>query len=713
LATAALAAEPADEASPAGANTDAQGIELFEQKIRPVLVERCYQCHSADAEEIQSNLVLDSRESVRRGGDTAPAVVPGKPEESLLLEAIRYQGLEMPPDGKLPDRVIADFERWIALGAPDPRDESTSATERPAIDVEAGKSHWAFQPPERHEPPAVQNAAWVQRPIDAFLLARLEEAGLEPSPVADRRTLIRRVTFDLIGLPPTPQEVDDFVNDASPDAYERVVARLLDSPHYGERWARLWLDIARYAEDQAHIVGDDKSLFYPNAYLYRDWVIEAFNHDMPYDLFLRLQLAADLMEDRSEADQVALGFIGLGPKYYSRRSKEVMAEEWSDRVDTVTRGLLGLTVACARCHDHKYDPIPTEDYYALAGVFASTEMFNKPLDDQREKKDNGQAEKPEDSLHIVRDDDKPVDLHVFVRGNVKQEGPLAPRHFLHVLADDEPQPLQNGSGRLDLAEAIADPENPLTARVIVNRIWGQNFGRPLVGTPSNFGKLGDEPTHPELLDDLAVRFIESGWSLKWLQKEIVLSAAYRQQSHERADQRKVDPTNRLLGRMNRKRLDVERWRDAMLSASGRLEAAVGGESIRPDDPDARRRTVYSHVSRLDLNSMLAKFDFPDPNAHAARRNLTTTPLQKLFVLNHPLMDQLATALARRVCDTCDAHGERIDRAYMLLYSRPASDQERALGLEYLQADSNDEDARQRWVQYAQVLLAANETLVLD
>jgi hypothetical protein len=405
-----------------------------------------------------------------------------------------------------------------------------------------------------------------------------------------------------------------------------------------------------------------------------------------------------------------LGFIGLGPKYYRRNAPEVMAEEWEDRVDTVTRGLLGLTVACARCHHHKYDPIPTEDYYALAGVFAGTEMFNRPFSDEAETNKDGQAKKPEEALHILRDKD-PRDLNVMIRGDVNNTGPVVPRRFVTVLCETEPALFQNGAGRLDLAEAIADENNPLTARVIVNRVWAQHFGTGLVGTPSNFGALGEPPTHPELLDDLAVRFMENGWSLKWLHREIVLSAAYRQSSHIDAAKESVNPANRLLWRMNRKRLAIETWRDAILAVAGRLDPTVGGASINPADPEQTRRTVYSEISRLEVNRLLALFDFPDPNVHSAGRVETTTPLQKLFVLNSPFMIRQAQALVERLDREADTSPHaRIDRAYQLLYGRAASDRELQLALAFV---GDEESQGERWTQYVHALLAANELLVID
>ncbi|HEX5104522.1 MAG TPA: DUF1549 domain-containing protein, partial [Pirellulaceae bacterium] len=463
----------------AAAEDSADGVEFFEKKIRPVLVEKCYKCHSAGAEKLEGKLHLDSREGSRKGGETGSAVVPGDAEASLLLKAIRYEDIEMPPSGKLPAEVIADFERWINAGAVDPREDAGAPPAAKQIDFAAGRQFWSFQPPRFHDLPAVSRPEWLSRKSDAFVLAKLDAAGLTPAEAADRRTWLRRVTLDLTGLPPTPEDAAAFETDPSPDAHERVVDRLLAAPQHGERVARMWLDLARFAEDQAHIVGNDASLTYPNAYLYRDWVIGAINRDLPYDEFVRLQLAADLVEGDESPNVPALGLLGLGPKYYSRRSLAVMSDEWEDRVDIVGRGLLGLTVACARCHDHKFDPIGTEDYYALAGIFASTAMFNKPLRDDVEKAgdkkdgedkefENGQklaaeAKNPKDALHVVREG-SPTDLNVFIRGNVENKGPLVPRHFLRVLCGGEPAAFASGSGRRELAEAIASPENPLTAR---------------------------------------------------------------------------------------------------------------------------------------------------------------------------------------------------------------------------------------------------------
>lgn len=560
--------------------------------------------------------------------------------------------------------------------------------------------------------------------VDFFILARLEAAGLEPARPANRETWIRRVTFDLTGLPPSPEEIAEFLRDDSPGAYERVVDRLLASPREGEHWARVWLDVARYAEDQAHIVGSDKSLFYPNAWMYRDWVVRAFNGDMPYDRFVALQLAADFIEPQSDGsgnnpvpeDLVALGFLGLGPKYYDRGNPEVMADEWEDRIDVVMRGLMGLTVACARCHDHKYDPISTEDYYALAGVFASTRMYNRPLDEARKTKKDGQAESPSDAMHIVREGE-PHNLHVFIRGDVNQKGPEVERRFLSKFSRDGAGPFEKGSGRFELAQRIVDPANPLTARVIVNRVWGAWFGRPLVATPSNFGTLGERPTHPELLDDLAVRFIEHGWSLHWLHREIALSATYRQSSIGSDLAQAIDPSNQLLSRMPRRRLEVEAWRDGVLAVAGALDLRLGGPSFDVSDPASRRRTLYGEVSRFRLEPMLALFDFPDPNVHAARRVHTTTPLQKLFVLNGPFLARAGELFAKRILADVDASRgaeARIRRAWTLAFGRSPEPEELRLALEFLASGENGEMTEaKRWEAFAHGLIAANELLFVD
>ena len=702
---------------------EAEKIEFFEKKIRPVLVERCYKCHSAESDKAEGGLRLDTRAAIRQGGESGRAVVPGEPAASLILEALRHESFEMPPDARLPRGVVADFETWIEQGAADPREDSGSLAatdEHDKIDFAKARQFWAFQPPQPHVAPSVQDQQWPRVKLDHFTLAAMESQGLSPAAEADRGTLARRVHYDLIGLPPTPEQLQAFLDDDEATAYESLVDRLLSSPQFGEKWARLWLDIARFAEDQAHIVGNNKSLFFPNAYLYRDWLIGALNDDLPYDEFIRRQLAADMMNDLPAGELAALGFIGLGPKYYRRNDPEVMADEWEDRVDTISRGLLGLTVACARCHDHKYDPIATEDYYALAGVFASTEMYNAPLgaegknQDKREQDKKDKDKAPQAAMHIVREG-KAKNIKVHIRGNVKTQGDEVPRGFLQVFCRDheQRQAFTQGSGRLELADAIVHRDNPVAARVIVNRVWGQLFGQHLVATPSNFGALGERPTHPELLDDLTVRFMEEGWSLKKLIREIVLSATYRQSSIASAKSLEFDPDNVYLSRMNRRRLPVESWRDGVLSVAGKLTIEVGGPSIDIDDPEQTRRTIYSKVSRFELNPMLSTFDFPDPNVHAAQRAETTTALQGLFHLNSPFIVAHSENLAQRIADQgSDDLARQIDFTYHLLFARPPADDERELATAFLAVDDGQQRA-QRWRQYTQLLLISNEMLYLD
>jgi hypothetical protein len=572
--------------------------------------------------------------------------------------------------------------------------------------------------------PRVSNPRWPQRRIDHFILAQLDTHGLAPAFEAGRRTLIRRVFFDLSGLPPTPSEVDRFLGDARPDAFARLVERLLDSPQFGEHLASLWLPLARYAEDQAHQVGDDTKYFYPNAWQYRAWVIGAFNRDLPYDQFLALQLAADRLEGIRSPNLAALGLLGLGPKYYNRDRLDVQADEWEDRVDTVSRAMLGLTVACARCHDHKFDPITMEDYYALAGVFASTRMVNRRPDGGSEKNEAQSTNMSPATLHVVEDSSTAQDLAIFLRGNVERKGPVVPRRFLSVLSPEEPHAFHEGSGREELARAIADPANPLTSRVMVNRVWGHFFGKPLVPTPSNFGHSGQPPTHPALLDDLAHRFVEHGWSIKWLVRELVLSATYRQESRARAPEgthpaasaaalaEDADPANEWLGRMNRRRLSVEQWRDTLLFLSGELDPQVTGPSLELDEPRNLRRTVYARISRLKLNDLLMQFDYPDANVHAEKRNTTTTAMQKLFALNSPFMLQRAKALAARLThDDTLTDALRIQRAYQHLFAREPSREETQLALDFLRKPARGELSR--WQQYAQLLLTSNELLYVD
>jgi len=643
----------------------------------------------------------------------------------------------------------------------------------PADDAPASspRQFWSFRPLRVQPPPrfdAEVDRRWLRTRLDRFILARLHEQRLAPSESATRRTLIRRLAFDLVGLPPTPAEIEQFLADRSPDAWERLVERLLASPHYGERWGRTWLDLARYTDTTANWLKSTAQ-----AWRYRDWVVEALNDDVPYDQFIRLQLAADHLDDRPPDDLRALGFLGLSPTYWKELRlspeliKRVVAEEWEERIDTIGRTFLGLTIACARCHDHKFDPVTQEDYYALAGVLASTRLIDVPLlpleqarivqradeqikgleaevqrvrnlvpppkdRDPRVKAleqqiarvrqetpgiDAPRAHAVEDAGVFVLPDGPDMtrlayrvgqarDLRLQYRGSPTNLGETIRRRFLAVLSPGPPRPFRRGSGRRELAEALVDPARggSLTARVIVNRVWRLHFGHGLVTTPSNFGFQGEAPSHPRLLDDLAARFIHAGWSLKWLHREIVLSATWRQSSDPDEHRTSIDPANRWLRRMNRRRLPVEAWRDAMLAVGDRLDHRLGGSPLRLSDQGNWRRTLYARIDRRDLDKMLRLYDFPDPTGHSPKREETTTPLQQLFMLNSPFITSQSAAVTRRV----RASGDRvraIGELYQLLFARPPSAEEMELADEFLAEGS--------WPQYVQVLLASNEFVFVD
>ncbi len=614
-----------------------------------------------------------------KGNENGPAVVAGKADDSRLLQVVQYEegDIQMPPAGKLPAAELASLEKWIKEGASWPK-SSGSAVANHHADGEAWKQHWAFQPIHRLERPAVKQSAWPKSPVDFFILSRLENHELVPAPEADRRTWLRRVTFDLTGLPPTMEEMKAFAADRSAGAYEDVVNRLLASPRYGERWARYWLDIARYADTKGYVFQEDRN--YPKAYTYRDWVIRAFNNDMPFDRFIKYQLAADQYVGESNQDELAaMGFLTLGRRFLNNRHDII-----DDRIDVATRGLMGLTVGCARCHDHKYDPIPSADYYSLYGVFAS-------------------SDEPKDGEYPLRlvDDKKPWDPYVFLRGSPSNHGPRVPRRFLLCVAGEDRKPFTEGSGRKELAEAIASPQNPLTARVMVNRVWGHFFGSHLVDTPSDFGRRSSPPTHPELLDWLASDFIERGWSLKHLHRQIVLSAAYRQSSSLPAPRKPdgtfasktLDVDNTLYWRMNRRRLDFEALRDSALAVSGQLDLAMGGPSVKIESPPfASRRTVYSFIDRQNLPGLFRTFDFASPDTHSPKRYNTTVPQQGLFLLNSPFLMRQAVHLAERsrLENETENTDARIVHLYHLCLARHPSAEELALAREFLQPARPDE-----------------------
>ena len=864
----------------------------FESRVRPMLAEKCFSCHTQTK---MGGLEMVSRESLLKGGHSGPAVEPGAPERSLLIRAVRYadKRLKMPPTEQLSAEQVAALTKWVEDGAVWPRSGQQAATASSGnfVITEDHRNFWAFRPVERAKPPPGSGSA-----IDRFVEAALRREGLEAAPPADRLALVRRAYYDLVGLPPRPDEVDAFLSDTSADGFANLVDRLLSSPQYGERWGRHWLDVARYSDDRLNSTQDEP---YANAWRYRDWVIQALNNDMPYDLFIKAQLAADLLSEDEmrpwlREDLVAgLGMFGLSPKFQD------------DRIDVTGRGFLALTIGCAECHDHKFDPIPTEDYYALLGVFNSSEPREHPLaDDQivkeyEERKEaadeasarldrflelqstqlvdalaartseyilsawetrgleaagvearSGQsgldketlqrwidylngwpkqhslldewgklaaangpldavrrfadrvqekviyliAEKrrierendirlrgdhsgtnirrtallalPRDEfylwndvaspngrelpqpattgilyykgealerflsgiwiahlaesrdriaeleaavpekypfLHALTDKAEPANEHVHIRGSAENLGEEVPRRFLQILSDGDPKSFEDGSGRLELARAIASPKNRLTARVVANRIWMQHFGRGIVGTPSNFGVMGERPTHPKLLDYLATRLVDSGWSIKALHREILLTDAYQRGTRDIPASREADPENRLLWRANRRRLDAESLLDSMLFVSGQLSNAAGGPPHDWNETGSRNRTVYRFVSRRRLDVHLGLFDFPNPNRTSPRRFGTNTPLQGLFFLNSEFLIAQSEALAERLAKEAGPDVvARIRLGYRLLFGRAPNSRELALNRQFVTSSDR------AWPRLAQTWLSSNE-----
>ncbi len=885
-----------------------EGLEFFEKKIRPALAENCYACHSEKSRKPQAGLLLDSIEEMLKGGASGqPAVVPGDPEKSLLIKAIRYADakLKMPMIGKLPDQVIKDFEAWVKMGAPAPRGSSTVASKsnegQPAYNYDEAKKFWSFQPVKDHQPPKVKNDAWVKSPIDRFILARLEEKGLKPVADADKRALIRRATFDLTGLPPAPDEVEAFLKDLSPGAFEKVVDRLLASQAYGEKWGRHWLDVARYADT----AGDNSDYPVTAAYRYRNYVIESFNKDKPYDQFIREQIAGDILASHSaprvdgrlpegpqeEEDEVeipgakkpsaaeieksrqekiiATGYLAMSRRFGSRNKEMNLTID--DTIDNLGKTFLGLSVSCARCHDHKFDPIPQRDYYALYGVFNSVrysfpgaEIYPHPaemvalasgkdaenfykqqkelseIDDaierlQSEKgvaarnkkmkeaaaaasseapaapgKDAKPAEarrnnetaaadekdgegKDNESLPADYDRDinnnkkaqastrvpdeveaewkrvhqrrtelherylktpkayavvegAPANARIHRKGDPKNLGDEVPRGFLTILGGQQIPKDHRGSGREILAGWIADAKNPLTARVMVNRIWAYHFGKGIAQTPNDFGVRGRAPTHPELLDWLALRFIEGGWSIKKMHKLIMLSHAYQLASGAAETGRvgqeaiarnpAIDVNNDYLWRFNRRRLEAEEIRDSVLAVSGALNRSMGGEHPFPPEPswhfsqhvqffavyDTNRRSVYLMQQRLKKHPFFEVFDGADTNATTDNRAQSVTPVQALFLMNSPFMHEQSDNFAVRVGMACDTVAERIDYALRLAYGRAPSLAEIRDARNYLQQTRLELQAgntpfdqvnRKALASYLRVLMSSSEFLYID
>lgn len=793
------------------------GIAFFEKRIRPVLAEKCHECHSLEAGKTKGGLRLDSRAGMVSGGDHGPAIIPGDPGKSLLLTAIRHadHNLKMPPKGRLSGSIIADFESWIAMGAPDPREDSTPPPQTAAVSIEEGRQWWSLQPLNRPAIPSVQDAAWPLTDIDRFVLAGLEAKGLKPVGSADARTFLRRASFDLTGLPPTPQEVEAFAAESirhPQSAIHHAIDRLLASPRFGERWGRHWLDIARYAES----TGRYRNVPYIHAWRYRDYVIDAFNQDKPYDEFLREQIAGDLMPAsdlaRRQERDIATGFLAIGPKeLHESRLHRYRMDIADEQIDVVGRAILGLTIACARCHDHKTDPIPTRDYHALAGIFYSTEpLHGFPRDDRPElfstaplplagrsssftpadheemvglyalryqqklAADRGRRARllaaglhdapPEAQrayLQTIPDqiqadtalartearlaqlrarwlagmndlamgvrDTEPVRLQIHIRGEDTLLGEEVPRGFLTVLSlPDTPAIPPDQSGRLQLAGWLTSPRNPLTARVIVNRVWHHLFGAGIVTSVDDFGRTGEPPSNPGLLDHLATRLLDQNWSLKALIREIMLSRVYQLSSAHHEANYEADPANTLHWRMSRRRLDAHALRDAILAASGALALHRPASPVTPLWPMDRVtaesaagwcqkvgpvRTVYLPVVRDFVPHHLRLFDLPDPELVTGARTITTVPTQALFMLNDPFILEQSDLLAQRVLAPGGlTRNERMKQLYLLLLARPPGGgelhQAAAFLAQYPRAAGEDHTAA--WSALCQVLLGSGE-----
>jgi hypothetical protein len=780
----------------------AEQLSFFEKSIRPVLVRECYGCHAPTAMKVRGGLLLDTRDGIRKGGDNGPAVVPGDVKKSLMIKAIKHTSdeLKMPPKKKLGDDIVADFEKWINMGAPDPRDGTVKVT-KVEIDIEKGRKFWAFQPPKKSAIPAVKDAGWAKTDIDRFILAGLEAKNLKPVVDADARTLFRRLNLDLTGLPPTPEEVEAFAKEygAKPQAaLEAAVDKLLASSAFGERWARHWLDVARYAESSGRSV----NFAYPHAWRYRDWVIAAFNADKPYDQFIRAQLAGDLIstkDDREKAaNLIATSFLAIGPKTHDERNRQQFQMDVIDeQIDATFQAFQGLTVACARCHDHKFDPIPQKDYYAVAGIFRSTDtcygtvrvfqnnhpssMINLPRDagvtmplepltadrrtgiekqisdvrEQISKIQTGTGSNAmnafiqrillqsritqlQSQLDLYESDGTPKplsmgvrerfigsDARLLVRGELAQQGETVKRGFPQVVATKQPW-ITEGSGRRELADWITSKDNPLTARVMANRVWLHLIGHGLVATPDNFGASGQRPSNQELLDHLALSFADNGWSVKKLIRSVVLSRTYQLSSRFDSKNFESDPDNVLVWRMPSRRLEAEALRDSMLAVAGRLDrsppkgssVAQGGEgnvSFRFRRPggggaggDPTHRTVYLPIIRDGIPEVLTLFDFPDPSLIIGERATTVVPAQSLYLMNNPFVIQQAGAAADRLLAGSEDDAGKLTKAYLLFYSRQPSKKELETAEKFITDYSKQHARRTAWTALCQAFFASAE-----
>jgi hypothetical protein len=724
---------------------DPQGLQFFESRIRPVLVKSCYECHSATASKVRGGLLLDTREGMRKGGRNGPAIVPGDIEGSLLIKAIRHHDdLQMPPKQKLSPAVVADFVQWVKMGAPDPRTGKATATYK-TLTLEEARGFWSFKPPQKTQPPSVRDNQWPRHDIDRFVLAKLEEQGLRPVRDAERPVLVRRLYYGLIGLPPSPEELAKALSDPAPKWLENLTDRLLASPHFGERWGRHWLDIARYAESN----GKEDDFAFPHAWRYRDYVIAAFNKDKPYNRFIQEQIAGDLLPADSPAQRdeqlIATGFLALTSKPRAQANPNYEMDLIADQIDVTTRGFLGLTVQCARCHDHKFDPVSTRDYYALAGIFQSSWMLAGGITKTGGKADRNRVlqgpglhklSSGADAMGIK--EFSPSEARICRGGDSEDRGDTVPRGFLTAITfASAPKIDPKQSGRLELAQWISSPDHPLTARVAVNRVWHHLFGRGLSPSLDDFGTQGERPSHPELLDYLAVQFssplpstgeglgLRGGmdWSVKRLIKTVVLSRTYQLASNHDSACYEKDPDNVLLWRMNRRRLEAEAIRDTFLAVSGQLQLTPPGASTMELKGKGRKaavqetnyRSVYQAVPRIGVGEIFRLFDGADPNLIVAGRNVTTVPAQALYLMNSPFMTDQARHFAQRLkAAGLDDEG-RVDLAYRLAFARPAAQAEREMAQEFVRnlAKNAPRNAPDPWIGFCRAVLSAAELRYLE
>jgi hypothetical protein len=755
----------------------ADQLAFFEKRIRPILVTHCYECHSAKSKKLGGGLLIDSKQGIRKGGDTEPPLLPLDPASSLLLRAVRHASasLTMPPEEKLSEMDIADLEQWIRDGAPDPREEDTLKQLQLAQEALTAKARewWAFQP--------LATGQRGPHAIDEMLEEKIREIGLIPALPADKRSWLRRATYDLIGLPPTLREIQDFLTDESDEAYTKVIDRLLASPHYGERWGRYWLDVARYADT----AGDNSDFPIPQHYRYRNWVIQAFNDDLPYDQFITQQLAGDLLPAKTHEQKasliIATGYLANARRFGSRVVDYPQHLTIEDTLDNLGRAFMGLSLSCARCHDHKFDPISTEEYYSLYGFFANTrypwpgiELDQKqrdfvPLVTEQErqafennktremnalraekacydhakvKADDLEARLAEWTLkqptnaYAVSESGQSRNVRVQHKGDPAKPKQIAKRRFPSVLGGQELPSDEKTSGRLALASWITDKNNPLTARVMVNRIWQGHFGNPIVTTPNDFGRQGKPPTHPELLDWLASEFQRSGWSVKHMHRLIMQSKAYQRSSMADAAALEKDPTNAYLSHFPRQRLDAEALRDTLLMLGGSLEKGMGGEHPFPPpntwkftqhNPfkavyESSKRSVYLMTQRIQRHPYFVNFDGADPSASTALRTKSTTPLQALFFLNDPLIHEQSSRLARQLIKDLPDPRQRLESAWELLFARKPDPEELDAALQFTAQKQSQSAASgisaekaelEAWVAQVRVLMRLNEFLYLD